>query len=273
MTFTPVFDSFAMNGAAGFAGIHYEEEAGIDVKAERVLGGGFTIARAGAAGRVVKVSGVLRSSSAASLEGLLDNWLDRLLRPGEKVLQLADDRYLSGYADPGPLRYGKGSAGLWIAWSFRFLSRDRYWRGASEQSASTTNSTSSPNALNVTTTGKAPTLPRFEIENTGSAAHSGITVTVRNTTRSEEVRLFSLDLGAGDVLHYKPRDNEIYVAASGGGAPTASSAAPRRVDGGPLTLQNGLNALEFEHTFGAGGDVTFRAKYYNRHHHLGDISP
>ena len=92
MTFTPVFDSLALSSANGFAGIHFEEEAGIRLKPARTLRGGFVLARSGAEGRVVKLSGTLRAATASSHEGLLDNWLDKLLRPGEVVLQLADDR-------------------------------------------------------------------------------------------------------------------------------------------------------------------------------------
>ena len=219
--------------------------------------------------------GLFETMRAAGYETAMDALYKRLQSTDEIVIQIADDRYLDVYCEPGPIEPVTGGAGLAARWSATFTSKSPYWRSSSSDTESAQNTAStvtvSPSPSNA---GQSPAQPSFTIVNGGASDYTGITVTFRNATTSEEFRLFQFDLAAGDTLYVDSEEGQVYVAATAGGAPSASSGAPKRVDGLFWDLVNGSNTVTVEHNFGVPGspDITFNVTWHSRYPAVGDFS-
>jgi len=267
MTYTPVLGGLALN-SGGISCDEIRDVPAVELEMETLLRGGSAVVRDSLIGRVIRLAGAVRAASGSALEGIADNLYQVLQETGEQVLQLADDRFLDVHVSADEYRVQPGASGAWVLWSATCYATSPYWRGAAFTNNTVTNTTSAP-TKNVTVTGKAPTLPSYEITNGGTIDYTGITVTITNGTSGEEFRLFSFDLGAGDTLYVDADTGEVYI----GSGSSADSAAPKRVDGMFFELLNGTTTLTFTHNFGTSGDITFKVKHYDRHHTLGDLTP
>lgn len=268
MTATYKWDGFALDSTNSVSTDGQPTDQGpIEIKLEQLLRGGMGLKSNLLRGRKVKLSGVVRGSTAANFETNADALRAKLHQVGEKVLQLSDDRYLDCFAAPGALKLieGTGKDEPGADWSCEFLSKDAYWRNSAQTTDTQTN-TSTTVQKAVTNGGDAPEFPDFEVENTGLSAIVGITLTIRNNTTSKEFRLFDFDLAAGDKLFVSASTGQVYLADT----PDASSNSPKRIDGAYFSIQSGSNTLEFEANDGSG-DLTYRILHYDRFHHYGDL--
>lgn len=267
MTYTPEIGGISLTGST-YSVDRIEDLGPVDVRMDGLLRSGSAVERVSLGGRVVRLSGMIKGSTGTVWQTNADALYAKLHTTTAQVLRLADDRYLDVYVDPGSVEVVTGASGAVSEWSATFRSKSPYWRGSAETTDSVTNTTSAPTD-NITLTGKAPSLPDFEIANTGLSNYTGETVTISNGTSGEQFRLFSLDLAAGDTLYIDASTGEVYLGA---GSSTLSN-APKRVDGMFFELTNGVTTLTYTHTFGTAGDITFRCLHYERHHTYGDLSP
>jgi hypothetical protein len=270
MSFTPKIDSLSVN-TTSYTVEKWSDSGPMKLKTEGLLRGGSAVAHAGLLGRVVKMSGIVRGANAAAYETSMDALYKRLQTTDEIVIQIADDRYLDVYCEPGPIEPMPGADGIAARWSATFTSKSPYWRSSSTSTQTVVNSSATV-SVNCTNAGQSPAQPTFQVVNGGASDYTDVTVTVKNGTTNDEFRLFQFDLAAGDTLYVDSAEGQVYVAATAGGAPSASSGAPKRVDGLFWDLANGVTSVSFEHNFGTASDITFKAIHHSRYPAVGDFS-
>lgn len=264
MTFAPTWNGLNIH-TAGTVVLDWSDSGPIEVKTSPLLRGGMGITRNALLGRKIKLKGLVRGSTATATTALLDNLMEDLHISGEKVLRISNDRYIDAYADPGSIKVEEGVDGKLYYWSCEFVSTSPYWRDLNELNQSVTNGAGSPVSVVATNTGKATELPDYTFAASGGG-YTDITITVRNTTTSKEFRLFQLSIDNGDTLKIDSSTGEVYFTAN----PGSTSSAPKRIDGQFFELPNGSNTIQFTHTAGSDGFLTFKVHYTPRHHNVGN---
>jgi hypothetical protein len=258
--FAPSYDGLALTTANGITFEDWEDGAPVRLKFEENLGDGQTIRESFLSGRSIEATLLVQGSTGADFNTKLAALMAVLHRSTPANLLITSGRQVSAYCSPGPVKVVPGNNGLAARIKVEWMAEDAYWLKTSSSTGSVVNTTS-PVSFVATNNGNAPALPDFEIENTGATDHTGITVTIKNTTTGKALRLLQMDLDAGDKLIVKA-NGEVYIEAPAG----ATSKTPKRMDGTHPKLQAGANTLEFTHTFGSSSDVTFRATWYDAFH-------
>lgn len=266
MTLAPQWEGFDLTEANGIVVERFADAPKSKGKFDTLLSGGAAVNSNTLDGRRVKLSGTISASSATALEGKMDLFLEALHIETLGVLRINDDRYLDAYASADKIEMVKGSAGLRAVWEASFVSPSPYYRDQTQTTSTATN-TADPVVMNLTYTGRAPSLPTIQIVNASGSDFTGSQITITNTTTSKQFRLFQLDLADGDTYVFEGDTGRSYFS----GTPSASSNVPKRIDGRVWSMTNGSNAVQISHGYGTGGGITFKVLRYNRHHHAGDL--
>ena len=266
MSFTPIFDGLALDDTNGIKVEKVKDFGPVTVKMEPTLGGGSGLRRANIEGRTIRLSGTISADTAATLETRLDTLLQKLHQADAKVLQISDDRYLDAWASPDGIKWDGGTAGTVARWSCKFTSKSPYWRASAESTDTLTNSsgTGSQSVVVDNTGATAPSWPTFEIAFEGDI--SG-TLTLGNSTTSKEVEFADLNVMTGDTLIINTENGQIYIETPA----NASSYTPNKITGAFWPLEPGNNTVVMTVTWGSGSDSDMTIKWYEQHHHMGDL--
>ena len=262
MTFSPTWNGLNIH-TGGTVTLDWADSGPVEVKTALLLRGGAGVTRNAVLGRKIKLRGLVRAATATATTSLLDNLMEDLHVSGEAVLRISDDRYIDAYADPGSIKVEEGTDGLLYYWSCDFISTSPYWRDQNELNATKANDATGSVNHAVSNTGKAPELPDWEFAATGD--YDDVTITVENTTKSKQFRLFQFTIKNGDTLVIDSSTGEVYFS----GNPASGSAAPKRIDGQFWTMPNGSNTITYTCTQ-TGTDLTYKVKYTPRHHNVGE---
>jgi len=264
MTYSPQWNGYALHSGSTQT-LNWKDYGGIEVKTKSLLRGGSGVVRNTLEGREITITGIIRSDTPTNATNLLDLLMKNLHVPGVGVLRISDDRYIDAYADTGSITATEGTDGTSVLWSCKFIATSPYWRGSALQTSTEVNSSSNVGPDTISYQGKAPSLPDWRFTALSGASYTDMSLIVRNSTTSEEFRLFQFSMAAGDVMEIDSSTGEIYFT----GTPSSGAAVPKRVDGQFWELPNGNSDIYYEPTT-TDSLLQMTCRYYERFHNVGE---
>jgi len=197
----------------------------------------------------VTVKGDIIGSDYDDLRTNLDT-LKAGLHNGKQKFTLDDDRYIMGQLK----NFTEGVVHLkrMCTWSASFVCEDPLWLAETATVDDRTPTSGTP--YNVTNAGNAPV--RAKIEFTAPAGGISNDIQFENTTNSELMKYIGDVVATEDVEIDNRYDTDDFQVLNNGVDDHAN------FEGDFITLEPGVNALEFTGTVGTDVKVTFRAGWY-----------